>query len=583
MGPYTLVARLGEGGMGVVYLGRGPDGRNVAIKVIQPDLAADADYRARFHDEVRHARQVASFCTAAVLDHGEADGRPYLVTEYVEGTPLSRHIRRHGALPPDTLHGVALGVAAALATIHAAGLVHRDLKPANVILSISGPRVIDFGIARGVGDLTGRTRSGLVMGSPGWIAPEQVQHGEVSPASDVFTWGCLVAFAGMARHPFAGTDARASNDLMVLTYRAQQHLHDLEGLAEPLRSLVEQTLSPEPDLRPTARDLLLALVGGSAEADASLPIAGTPPAKTSGERNGAHHPGPDERQATQAPDSGEQHRAENPASGEQHGAQSSDSGERHEPQSPSFGERHESESPGSGERVPQPRRPPARSPDLAPAGTPLPPDDPVLSAAGQTLDRHWRLEELPLWTPPEEPPPAPPALDLGERRRPPWTWRRRALAILLVAGAATAIIVYREGRAPTEGEFGRPAHDGDFSFEASPPECDREVEGVTAKDGKLCQVRFTVTNTGVTAHVLDPVHQRLHGRTDPDETAIMVFRGDASDLGERAESPSVATSTSFSGVLLYDVPPGFSPVELELHVDASSPGVRLRLASAPRK
>ncbi|MFC9969453.1 serine/threonine-protein kinase [Spirillospora sp. NPDC127200] len=208
VGPYTLVARLGEGGMGVVYLGHGPDGRRVAVKLIQPDLAADADYRARFHDEVRHARQVASFCTAAVLDHGEDGGRPYLVTEYVEGAPLSEHIKRHGPLPPDTLHGVALGVAAALATIHSAGLVHRDLKPANVILSISGPRVIDFGIARGVGDLTGHTRSGLVMGSPGWIAPEQVQHGEVSPASDVFTWGCLVAFAGMARHPFAGTGAR---------------------------------------------------------------------------------------------------------------------------------------------------------------------------------------------------------------------------------------------------------------------------------------------------------------------------------------------------------------------------------------
>ncbi|MFI6518899.1 serine/threonine-protein kinase [Spirillospora sp. NPDC050679] len=541
MGPYTLVARLGEGGMGVVYLGHGPDGRRVAVKLIQPDLAADADYRARFHDEVRHARQVASFCTAAVLDHGEADGRPYLVTEYVEGTPLSRHIKRHGPLPPDTLHGVALGVAAALATIHAAGLVHRDLKPANVLLSISGPRVIDFGIARDVGDLTGRTRSGLVMGSPGWIAPEQVQHGEVSPASDVFTWGCLVAFAGMARHPFAGTDARATNDLMVLTYRAQQHMHDLEGLAEPLRSLVEQALSPEPALRPTARDLLLALVGGSAEAGASLPIAGTPPQ-------------PDERNGTPHPDE-----------------QAADSGERRSAQHP-----------GSGERAPQ-IVPPARSPELAPAGTPLPPDDPVLSAAGQTLDQHWRLEELPLWTPPEGPPPAPPAIDLGERRRPPWTWRRRALAILLVAGAATAIIVYREGRAPAEGEFGKPARDGDFTFEASPPECDREVKGVTAKDGKLCQVRFTVTNTGVAAHVLDPVHQRLHGRTDPDETAIMVFRSDASELGERVESPSVATSTSFSGVLLYDVPPGFSPVELELHVDASSPGVRLRLASAPRK
>ncbi|NDU74190.1 protein kinase [Actinomadura sp. DSM 109109] len=263
IGEYELVGRLGEGGMGAVYLGRDGDGRYVAIKVIREELAADEGFRARFRDEVRNARRVASFCTAKVLGDGAEAGRPYLVTEYVDGTPLDAYIENAGALPDGTLNGVAVGVAAALTAIHAAGLVHRDLKPPNVILSVSGPRVIDFGIARATGTASGHTQAGFVVGTPGWMAPEQVMQGEVSPAADVFAWGCLVALAGTGRHP------HGTGNVMAMAARAGSGEHDLTGLAEPLRTLVERALDPDPARRPEAQDLLLELVSGAAPGAAS--------------------------------------------------------------------------------------------------------------------------------------------------------------------------------------------------------------------------------------------------------------------------------------------------------------------------
>ncbi|MFD0657912.1 serine/threonine-protein kinase [Thermocatellispora tengchongensis] len=182
IGPYRLLGRLGEGGMGTVYLALAPTGRAVAVKVVKPEFAVVDGFTARFHAEVDNARRVASFCTAQVLDNGNDDsGLPYMVTEYIAGTPLSRQISQYGALEPGPLHGVALGVAAALAAIHVAGLVHRDLKPANVILSMSGPRVIDFGISRALDRTQGFTMSGELIGSPGWWAPEQVRGLEITP------------------------------------------------------------------------------------------------------------------------------------------------------------------------------------------------------------------------------------------------------------------------------------------------------------------------------------------------------------------------------------------------------------------
>ncbi|MDA2811221.1 serine/threonine-protein kinase [Nocardiopsis sp. RSe5-2] len=257
IGPYVLAGRLGSGGMGTVYLGRAPEkGAQVAIKVIRPELAFDEATRARFHDEMENARRVASFCTAKVLDHGTFENRPYMVTEYISGTALAEHISQHGPLDSSTLHGFALGVAAALAAIHRAGLVHRDLKPANVLLSLSGPRVIDFGIARAINTATNHTQTGIVMGSPGWMAPEQLLEEKVTTAADIFAWGCLVAFAGNGTHPFGNGDAMTLGKRVLF---AEPQIGDLDS---PLDRLVARALAKEPERRPKAQDLLLELAGG---------------------------------------------------------------------------------------------------------------------------------------------------------------------------------------------------------------------------------------------------------------------------------------------------------------------------------
>ncbi|GLZ14484.1 hypothetical protein Acsp04_47190 [Actinomadura sp. NBRC 104425] len=267
VGRYRIEAKIGEGGMGAVYLGRDPDGRPVAVKVVRPGLADDPAFLARFRDEARNAERVAAFCTAQVLEHGEDDGVAYLVTEYIEGPSLLRHVTDNGPLSPGMLHGVAVGVAAALVGIHAAGLVHRDLKPSNVLLSISGPRVIDFGIARALDAAASHTRTGQIIGSPGWIAPEQILGQRATPAVDVFAWGCLVAYAANGRNPYG----RGSFQLMAA--RAVHADPDLGVLTEPLAGLVRSALAKDPAQRPSARDLLLALTGGTGtEADVNTTI-----------------------------------------------------------------------------------------------------------------------------------------------------------------------------------------------------------------------------------------------------------------------------------------------------------------------
>ena len=257
IGPYVLSGKLGSGGMGTVYLGSMPEKNNqVAIKVIRPELAFDEATRARFRDEMENARKVASFCTAKVLDHGTFENRPYMVTEYIAGTALAEHIAENGPLDSSTLHGFALGVAAALAAIHRTGLVHRDLKPANVLLSLSGPRVIDFGIARAMNTATNHTQTGIVMGSPGWMAPEQLLEEKVTTSADIFAWGCLVAFAGNGTHPFGNGDAMTLGKRVLF---AEPQIGDLDS---PLDRLVMRALDKDPNRRPTAQDLLLELAGG---------------------------------------------------------------------------------------------------------------------------------------------------------------------------------------------------------------------------------------------------------------------------------------------------------------------------------
>src|SRR5690606_11427535 len=205
-----------------------------------------------------------SFCTARVLDHGEHDGVLYLVTEYIDGVSLEDHLIEHGRLSPSMLHSAAVGVAAALTAIHAAGLVHRDLKPANVMLTLAGPRVIDFGLARSTHGNSRHTNAGMVMGTPGWIAPEQVFQGRTSPAGDVFAWGSLIAYAGLGGHPFGEGDA------YVMAARARSAPPDLRGLPAPLDRLVAAASHPGPARRPAAKQLLLELVSATDEPAAQL-------------------------------------------------------------------------------------------------------------------------------------------------------------------------------------------------------------------------------------------------------------------------------------------------------------------------
>ncbi|GAB2922094.1 protein kinase [Nonomuraea fastidiosa] len=265
IGRYLLLGRLGAGGMGVVYLAEHPQGGLVALKTPHPVHLNDATLRARFAEEVAYSRRLVPFCTAAVIEDGADRDRPYLVTEYIPGPALSQVVTAGGALTPDLAYGVALGAAAALVAVHEAGLVHRDLKPANVLLSPDGPRVIDFGIARDVDVSAAHTQAGQVMGSPGWVAPERLTGGPALPASDVFAWGCLVAYAATGHHPFG------SGDDDVLTRRILFEPPRLDGVPAPLRPTVAAALAKDPAERPLAAALLRALLAAGGVGDSWNP------------------------------------------------------------------------------------------------------------------------------------------------------------------------------------------------------------------------------------------------------------------------------------------------------------------------
>lgn len=268
IGGYRLLGYLGEGGMGIVYSARDATGRLVAIKVVRDEIASDRQFRARFRRESESVQRVPRFCTAEVL-HSEPDAeRPYLVTEYIDGPSLDEAVAGGRTMEPGELEQLGVNMAAALNAIHGAGVIHRDLKPGNVLLSRVGPRVIDFGISRALGAATTLTVTGQTIGTPSFMAPEQFESGDATPATDIFAWGVVMAFAATGRQPFGG-DTPAT-----VGYHVMHREPDLSGLVEPMRSIVAQALRKDPAERPSAQRLLELL--GAAGVSGAASQAGQP-------------------------------------------------------------------------------------------------------------------------------------------------------------------------------------------------------------------------------------------------------------------------------------------------------------------
>jgi len=247
VGEYTVLGRLGQGAMGRVFLARSPGGRPVAVKVIRSELADDAGFRERFRQEVAAMRAVGGFWTAAVVDADPA--AMWLATEYVPGPTLLTAVTTHGPLPVPALRRLVAGLAEALAAIHATGLVHRDLKPANVLLASDGPRVLDFGIAKAL-ESVDLTATGMFVGTPGFLSPEQIEGRDAAPASDVFALGAVLVYAATGEGPFG------TGEVPGLLYRAVHTSPDLARVPEELRSLAARCLVRDPGARPGPADLL---------------------------------------------------------------------------------------------------------------------------------------------------------------------------------------------------------------------------------------------------------------------------------------------------------------------------------------
>ncbi|MGZ0236521.1 serine/threonine-protein kinase, partial [Streptomyces sp. CPS1] len=255
IGGHRLLARLGEGGMGVVYLGRTESGALAAVKVIQAEYAHDDAFRARFRREANAARRVDSPWVVKVTGADPDAEQPWLATAFEPGPSLADAVGRHGPLPVRTVRLLGKMLARALAAVHEAGLVHRDVKPGNILLAADGPRLIDFGIARSLDD-TAITSADLVVGSPGFLSPEQVTAGgeRLGPASDVFSLGCVLAYAATGRPPFG------SGAVDALLYRAVHDSPDLDGADEETAAILLRCLAKDPADRPSAAELDAALV-----------------------------------------------------------------------------------------------------------------------------------------------------------------------------------------------------------------------------------------------------------------------------------------------------------------------------------
>ena len=262
VGRYRLCGVLGVGGMGRVYLGWA-DSRYIAVKVIRPELADGPEFRTRFARELKSVSRVDAAFTAPLLDAQADATRPWMATEYVAGVPLSEATSPAEPLPPAAVWRLAAGVGMALSSIHQVGLVHRDLKPANVILALDGPKVIDFGVARSA-DMSQLTVTGQHVGTPSYMAPEQAKSGAVSPASDVFALGGLLAFAATGRTPFGESN---STDVMFRVVYEEPDIARIADLDPQLHALVAQCMAKDPAARPTAAGVVAATVAAKVGGD----------------------------------------------------------------------------------------------------------------------------------------------------------------------------------------------------------------------------------------------------------------------------------------------------------------------------
>jgi hypothetical protein len=255
VGAYQLRARLGSGGMGQVFLGYSPAGRPVAVKVIHPELAKDPMFRTLFRREVAAARAVSGAYTAPVMAAGPDDDPPWLATVFVPGPSLADAVAAAGPLPEASLWKLAAGLVEALQAVHAAGLVHRDLKPGNVLLATDGPRVIDFGISAAF-EGTRMTSTGLIVGTPSFMSPEQAEGARVGPESDVFSLGCVIVFAATGAAPFG------DGQLASVLYRVVHTQPALDGVPAGLREVTAACLAKAPADRPTLARLVDAVAAG---------------------------------------------------------------------------------------------------------------------------------------------------------------------------------------------------------------------------------------------------------------------------------------------------------------------------------
>ncbi|MGI9156071.1 MAG: protein kinase domain-containing protein [Marmoricola sp.] len=270
VGDYRLVARIGEGGMGVVHLAQAPDGRRVALKVLRPHIIGDSEARERLAREVSSLRRITSPRIAEIIDADPYGPTPFVATRYVPGLSLHEHVREEGPIAGADLLHFACALAEALAAVHSVGVLHRDIKPSNVLMEGRSPVLIDFGLARLAEDPR-LTHTGWLLGTPGYLAPEILYGDEATPASDVHAWAATVVYAAAGRPPYGKGPAMAIMD------RVRRGEHDLSAVPEPLAALLRQALAPDPLDRPGLHEILVWLRGQQERTAGSRPVAATAP------------------------------------------------------------------------------------------------------------------------------------------------------------------------------------------------------------------------------------------------------------------------------------------------------------------